>query len=365
MNNALIDPNIDAVRHDDLRALAELEGPVVSLLVPTHRGGPETVNDSRQLKPLLGDARARLAESFPDVDADALLAEVAALADDEPFWQRQADALVIFASPSGTRTFRTTLDGQAQVSVGEHANLRPLLPLVAEDMPFLVLAVSQDKVRLFEGDRNFLTELDIGDAPASTDDSDYYTREPQFQHQAGDSAPAHGHDTGEDAVRDSFLRDVAKALNTRFTNDDRPLILAAVDEHRGGVKDYLSNVQLLDDTVSGNPDRLSAAELHEKAWPLAFAEVEKRHHDLLERFGENLGTGKATHDATKIGQEAEHGRVDTLVLTTLALRENTLGDASKAADLDAAVVHTLRNSGTVDVVPTFNEERAAGAIFRF
>lgn len=365
MNNALIDPNIDAVRHDDLRALAELEGPVVSLLVPTHRGGPETVNDSRQLKPLLGDARARLAESFPDVDADALLAEVAALADDEPFWQRQADALAIFASPSGTRTFRTTLDGQAQVSVGEHANLRPLLPLVAEDMPFLVLAVSQDKVRLFEGDRNFLSELDIGDAPASTDDSDYYTREPQFQHQAGDSAPAHGHDTGEDAVRDSFLRDVAKALNTRFTNDDRPLILAAVDEHRGGVKDYLSNVQLLDDTVSGNPDRLSAAELHEKAWPLASAEVGKRHDDLLERFGENLGTGKATHDATKIGQEAEHGRVDTLVLTTLALRENTLGDASKAADLDAAVVHTLRNSGTVDVVPTFNEERAAGAIFRF
>ncbi|MDO5512811.1 hypothetical protein [Corynebacterium sp.] len=365
MNNALIDPNIDPVRHDDLRALAELEGPVVSLLIPTHRGGPETVNDSRQLKPLLDDARTQLAENFPDVDADALLAETAALADDEPFWQRQADALAVFASPSGTRWLRTALEGQAQVSVGDYANLRPLLPLVADDQPFLLLAVSQDKVRLFEGDNHHLEELDLGEAPTSTDDSDYYTREPEFQHQTGDSAPAHGHSTGENVVRDSFLRDLAKSVNTRFTNDDRPLILASVDEHRGGVKDYLPNVQLLDDTVSGNPDQLSEAELHEKAWPLASAEADKRHGDLIERFGENLGTGKGTHDAAKISQESEHGRVDTLILTTLALRENTLGDASKAADLDAAVAHTLRNSGVVDVVPTFNEERAAGAIFRF
>ncbi|GAB3691092.1 hypothetical protein [Corynebacterium nasicanis] len=363
MNNALIDPNTDPVRHEDLRALAELDGPVVSLLIPTHRGGPETVNDHRQLKPLLDDARAQLADS--DADADALLAEVAALADDEPFWQRQADALAVFASPSGTRWFRTTLDGQAQVSVGDHANLRPLLPLVADDMPFLLLAVSQDQVRLFEGDRTSLSELDLGDAPASTDDSDYYTREPQFQHQTGDRAPAHGHSTGENVVRDSFLRDVAKAINTRFTNDDRPLILAAVDEHRGGLRDHLPNVQLLDDTVSGNPDHLTPAQLHEKAWPLASAEADKRHNDLLERFGENLGTGRATHDSAKISQDSEHGRVDTLVLTTLALRENTLGDSSKAADLDAAVAHTLRNSGTVDVIPAFNEERAAGAIFRF
>ena len=129
-------------------------------------------------------------------------------------------------------------------------------------------------------------------------------------------------------------------------------------------KHYLADGGTTNGTDQGNT-QLSEAELHEKAWPLASAEADKRHDDLLERFGENLGTGKATHDAAKISQEAEHGRVDTLVLTTLALRENTLGDASKAADLDAAVAHTLRNSGTVDVVPTFNEERAAGAIFRF
>ncbi|MDY3127123.1 MAG: hypothetical protein SOW59_03200 [Corynebacterium sp.] len=365
MTTSQIDPNIDPLRHDDLRAIAELEGPVVSFLIPTHRGGPETVDDARQLKPLLSDARAQLADAFPDADADALLAETAGLANNEPFWQQQADALVIFASASDTRYFRTTLSGQAQVSVGEYANLRPLLPLVADDLPFLLLAASEDKVRLFEGDRNHLDELDLGDAPASAGDSDYYTREPQFQHQTGDSAPAHGHDTGDDIVLESFLRDVAKSVNKRFTNDNRPLILAAVDEHRGAVKDYLPNVDLLNETVSGNPDRLSAADLHTKAWPLAAAEADKRHDDLLERFGENLGTGKATHDAAQISQEAEHGRVDTLILSTLALRENTLGDSSKAADLDAAVTHTLRNSGTVDVVPAFNDDRPAAAIFRF
>ena len=364
MSNATIIPNCDPARHDDLRELAERVGPTVSLLIPTHRGGAETLEDHRRLAPLLEAAREQLAADHPDVDADALLADVEALASDELFWQRQGDALAIFASADGMRTFRTSLDVQPQVSVGEHPNLRPLLPLVAEDRAFLLLAVSQEQVRLFEGDRYTLSELDLGDAPASTDDSDYYTREPQLQHQAGERAGAHGHSTGENIVRTSFLRDVAKSINTRFSNDKRPLILAAVDEHRGGVVDYLKNVQLLD-TILGNPDHLTPSELHEKAWPLVVADSQSRHDAVLNRFGENLGTGRASHDPADISREAEHGRVDTLVLTTLALSENTLGDASKAADLDAAVAYTLRNSGTVEVVPTFNEEHAAGAIYRF
>ncbi len=345
MDTVNIVVNSDPVRHDDLRALAEQTGPVVSLVIPTHRGGAETLDDRRQLPPLLDAARKELKQNYPDADADAILKGVAGLADDELFWQRQADALVVFANASGMTTFRTTLDSQPQVSVGDHPNLRPLLPLVADDQPFLLLAVSQEKVRLFEGDRYSITELDLGDAPASTEDSDYYTREPQFQHQSGREAPAHGHSTGEAVVRDSFLRDVAKALNTRFTNDDRPLILASVD--------------------SGNPDELTPTELHAGAWPLAADEGRKRHEALLERFGENIGTGRASHDSGKIGEEAGHGRVDTLILTDQALREATLGDPEKAADLDAAVVHTLRNKGTIDVVSAFKGDHTTGAIFRF
>ena len=366
MRTDTIIPNSDPVRHDDLRALAEQAGPTVSLVIPTHRGGAETRDDRRQLAPLLDTARKQLAENYPDVDADALLRDVEKLADDELFWQRQIDALAIFANASGTTTCRTALKNvQPQVTVGEHPNLRPLLPLVADDQGFLLLAVSQDQVRLFEGDRYIITELELGDTPASTDDSDYYTREPEFQHQAGPNAPGHGHGTGEGVVRDSFLRDVAKTLNTRFTNDDRPMVLASVDEHQGGLRDYFDNVQLLEETVSGNPDKLTPVQLHAKAWPLVEEEARRRHDALLERFGEDLGTGRASHDSRKLSEESEHGRIDTLILTTLALNENTLGDASKAGDLDAAVAHTLRNSGTVDVVPTFEREHTAGAIFRF
>lgn len=351
----------DPIRHDDLRSLAQQPGPAVSFVIPTHRGGAETLSDSQRLRPLLDTAREQLAEHYPDADADALLAPVESLADSRRFWQEQCDGLAIFAQPGHARYFRLDRDFSPQVTVGDHPNLRPVLPLVTSDLEFLLLALSRDKVRLFAADRATITELPLGEIPASADDVEgVSTREPQLQHQSSELAGAHGHGPRDYNVLNGFLQAVSKAVGKRFTGDGRPLVLAAVDEYRGAIREHLNTVTLLDEVVAGSPDHLSGIQLHEIAWPIVATEAEERHNELVDQLAQALGTGLATNDPALISSDSAAGRVETLVLA-----ERALADEARADDLDAAIANTLINRGAIDVVPELPGGHAVGAVFRY
>ncbi|QGU03423.1 baeRF3 domain-containing protein [Corynebacterium comes] len=361
MNTRNIITDSDPVRHDALRDLATKPGPTVSIVIPTHRGGAETLSDSQRLRPLLEQARKELAERYPDTDADALLAPVQSLADSRRFWQEQVDGLAIFASPDGVRHFRTDRDFVPAVTVGDHPNLRPILPLFTEDQEFLLLAVGRGKVRIFEGDRATITELPLGDIPASDEDAEgVNTREPQITRQYSQTSAAHGQGPRDYNVRNGFLQQVSKGFEALFTNDHRPLILATLEEYRGAIAEHITTVKVLEDIVPGSPSDLSDAQLHKKAWPIAAAAGQRGHEATLERLGEALGTGRATNDPGLIGSDSAAGRVATLVLAERALTED-----ARADELDAAIANTLANRGAIDVVPELPGNHAAGAIFRY
>lgn len=340
--------------------MAKQSGPTVSFLIPTHRGGAETLSDSQHLHPLLTEARTHLAEHHPDVDADELLSPVVSLAKSRQFWQTQCDGLAVFAYPGGSRHFRVDRSFTPQVTVGDHPNLRPILPLATIDMDFLILALSQSKVRLFEANRATITELPLEDLPASSEDVEgVSTREPQFQHQSGIHSSAHGHGPRDYNVLNGFLQVVSKTMEKRFTGDRRPVVLAAVDEYQGALREHLRSVTMLDTVVSGNPDRLSELELHAAAWPIVAAETTRRNGVLVERLGEALGTGLATNDPTLISSESASGRVEILILA-----ERALSDVARTDELDAAIANTLVNRGQIEVVPELPGGHAVGAIFR-
>ncbi|MHA2789201.1 baeRF3 domain-containing protein [Corynebacterium sp. S7] len=353
--------NSDPIRQDDLRGLARQPGPAVSFVIPTHRGGPETLTDAHRLRPLLGTAREQLAERYPQTDSDALLAPVETLVNSDRFWQSQCDGLAIYVQPGYARYFRVDREYLPKVSVGDHPNLRPLLPLFTNDLEFLLLAMSRNKVRLFAADRATITELPLGEIPASADDVEgVSTREPQIQHHGSEISGVHGQGPRDYNVLNGFIQAVGKAIEKRFTGDGRPLVLATVDEYRGAIGGYLHNVALLDDVVSGNPDRLSDVQLHAAAWPIVEKENKKRHDDLVDQVEQALGTGLATHDPALISQESVAGRVATLVLA-----ERALGEVARAEDLDAAIANTLINRGTIDVVSELPGGYAVGAVFRY
>lgn len=349
----------DPIRHDDLVALVSRPSPTVTMTIPTHRGGAETVNDGRHLDQLIEQARTELEENFPDADADAILAPVKDLRKSENFWQIQVDGLALFAGADGVRYFRTPRDFDTYVHVGEYPDLRTILPLVTQDLEFLLLAVSREDVRLYAADRSTITDLKLGDLPGNEHAVEgAATREPETQPPSR-GMPGYGHGDGEENVIKAFLQSTGKALEKRYVNDKRPVVLATLSEYQNTIEEQLHNVQIVG-LVQGNPERESAAQLHEAAWPKVEEENNARHTKLIDDLSAALGTGKASNDPASISRAAETGRVETLLLS-----ERTLTDNARAEDLDTAIANTLVNRGHLDVVDELPGGHRAGAIFRY
>lgn len=352
----------DALRHDDLADLAGWAGPCVTIHMPTHRATDETLNDSKRFGHLIDDARTQLEENYPDADAESILAPVESLARSRRFWQFQSDGLVVFASPDGMRRFRTDRSFPKDATVGDSFNFRHVLPMVTGDVPFLILAISRAKVRLFEADRAHITELPLGDIPASEDDvAGAYTREPELQSKGstGNHAFYHGHGTGEGNVLEAFLRVTGRAVEKRFSTDKRPLVLASVSEYLGPLSTHINNVRVLG-VVAGNPDALNEKQIHEKAWPLAAVEVQRHTNALTDDYAAAIGTGLATANPEYIVNDSEIGRVGTLMIT-----ERALGEEAYARDMDDAIRNVLRTSGEVWAVDELNDGSPFGALRRY
>ena len=93
-------PNIDVLDSEFIDQALNTPGPWVSIFVPTHRTGRETLMARDQLGNLLSLVEQRLQETGYE-DSDALLAQARELTQTWDFWQQQADGQRADASSVG------------------------------------------------------------------------------------------------------------------------------------------------------------------------------------------------------------------------------------------------------------------------
>lgn len=370
---------VDPIPTTDLAELGTATGRAVSIFMPTARAGAEVRENPIRAKSLIKDAEAQLkAHGATQEEADDILGPLVALLEDAAYWQYLADGLAMFASAGFWRAYRLTKDFPEVVHVSDRFAVRPIVPAVVGDGEFLTLAVSQNKVRLFEGTAATIRELDLGSIPSSVDEIAGDTQPPSHQEQrysgAAGAGPGanragggmvHSHGTGAevgDVQFDKFLRQVADGLNEVLRpNDTRPVVLAAVAEYLPQFREFLDYEHLVDEVAAGNPDALSPAELHERAWDVVRPVMGEQADADAERFGDAIGAGRAlAGGGSDILHAAREGRVDTLLLT----RRRCTADHGPE-DLDAAIGHVLATSGSVVVVDTLPQDVAEGAILRF
>ncbi len=96
-----------------------------------------------------------------------MLAPAILLLQDAYFWQHQSDGLAIFLSSNKIRRYRLPLNFEELMVVDDHLYIKPLLPLFTGDGQFYILALSQNKVRLLNGTRDSVSEVDIGQVGGS------------------------------------------------------------------------------------------------------------------------------------------------------------------------------------------------------
>ena len=361
----------------------------VSIYMPTHRTGTDAQQDPIRLKNLLGEAEKQLSvQGIGRLEVQNMLEPASMLLQDSNFWQHQGDGLAIFISSNRVRRYRLPLNFEEFVAVMNHFHIKPLLPLFTGDGQFYILALSQNVVRLLLGTRDSVSEVDIGQVGGSLAEAI-----PSVNHQmslqlhssgsasgmsGSGSATFHGQGGGSDESAKHellrYFRLVSDGLTEFFQGDRVPLVLAGVEYLLPIYKEANAYPNLIDPVIKGNPDLLSADELHKSAWDIiaplfqaAQAEAAAHYQQLAGQASERVAD-----TLEKVIPAASDGRVETLFVATgvqqwgvfnPVTNEIKLHSQQEAGDeplLDLAAVQTYLKGGVVYAV---EPEKVPGGTF--
>jgi len=353
------------------------EAPCLSLYQPTHRSHPDSRQDPIRFRNLVRQLEQSLRTNYPALDAAALLAPFHALAGDAGFWNRTLDALAALGAPGLFRVYRLQRPVGERALVSDSFHVKPLLRILQSADRYQVLGLSRGEVKLFEGNRDALDEIEldaavprsaadaVGDELAQPSVSVWTYRAGAAGPQAG--AGVHhgqGGDKAEGVERDAerFFRAVDRALLERHSRPAGvPLLLAALPENQARFRRLSRNPFLLAEGIDVHPDALAPDALRERAWQILEPHYLARLAGLVEMFGTARSRELGAEDPEEVAENAAGGRVATLLI------EADRGDAATDERLDDIGELALRNGGQVVVVPAARMPTRTGvaAIYRY
>ncbi|PZH01138.1 chemotaxis protein [Streptomyces sp. NTH33] len=191
--------------------------PAVSVLTPMHRREPDNAQDPVRLRNVVAEAKKQL-ETDPQVtrerrndvvrQLDQALAEV-----DLTYAE---DGLVIFAAPGEHQVWSLSRSVPERVVLSDTFLTRNLVSAQTAERPFWVLSVSADRVTLWSGAGDRVTEDHTGGFPLTRKLVENFDAERQMQ--IGD-APS----TFRDQGTRQFLREADSAMSAVLREHPRPL----------------------------------------------------------------------------------------------------------------------------------------------
>lgn len=361
-----------AITSYDIEPILQMEGwPAVSIYLPVSRiGDPQ---DSIRYKNLLSITEEKLiSQGVPTRDVRDLLAAEHDLVKDAEYWKHLGkDGLAVFLAGQTAFHFPLPVSFAELVTVGSRFQLRPLLPLLTGGS-YLVLALSQKKLRLFQGDRYQLNEIDLPeDTPTSMDEAlKFDDPERQLQYHTKTASPGngqrgamfHGHGVGiddQDSNLERYFQAIDRTLFPFLEHKKLPVILVGTEELHAVYRNITKSHTLLSTGITGNISELPPESLQARAWEIAgdyFAEEEKT---ALQNFQDNIGGNRVTDDLQSLMLAASDGRIENLFVAEneqlwgtvdIDTRQVTVKEEEEPKTInliDEAVALTLNKKGRV------------------
>jgi hypothetical protein len=387
---------MNVLSRDDLMILLEEQpGWHISMFMPMLQRGAEVQQNPIRCKTLLRQAEEQLlARGLRAPEAEGLLQPVEALLADHAFWQHQTRGLAVFLAPHLVRVYRVPLPFDELVVVTHRFYIKPVLPLLSGDGQFFVLALSQKEVRLLEGTRFSVSEVELQGVPQGVDEALRYEDTEKKGHHypgsqgrsAGGISPLAGHGVGiEDATHEPqdhllrYFQQVDAGLHAILRDAHAPLVLAGVEYLLPVYRRANSYPHLLEGWVTGNPEGMRSEELQERAWVVVQPYFQGARDAAAAQYRQLAGTGRATNDVSTIVTAAYDGRVDTLFVAVDRQQWGSFHVESRAVEvhqeaangdedlLDVAAMYTLLKRGTIyaSTLDDLPEQIPVAAILRY
>jgi hypothetical protein len=314
-----------------LASLVELkvlqQRPCLSLYQSTHRSHPDNVQDPIRFAELVKSLAASV-QIHADPSTQAVLNRVAVLAQDRHFWAHTLDGLAVLASPDCFRIYLLDSAVPDLAVVADSFHTKPLRHYLQSVDRYQVLALSLNKVQLFEGHRHHLDEVVLsnevpqtaGELQSATHREPHSTVASYGGVGAGHMAMHHGHGGKKDDMDqevEQFFRTVDQAVLAHHSKaSGLPLMLAALPEHHHLFHAVSRNPWLMPQGLQLNPASLSRSELQQRAWAVAAPQQQAKQAAWCEAYTAAAAKGLGSDNLADVAHAAVAGRVETLLIAS-------------------------------------------------
>jgi hypothetical protein len=371
---------MDTFTKNDLHTLIEEQDePCISIFIPTHKKGSEVLQDPIRLKNQLRAVEKELeGKGHNEKDINKMLEPARNLLSDTNTLNHLNEGLALFISKDKFHYYKLPAEFEEHHYVNNAFQIKPIIPYMAGNTNFYILALDQNNTKLYRADRYKINEIKIPNAPTSLSEALKYDEpQEQVQHHTAtsgaqkggytgkNSALFHGHGTGgnDDAKHkkdvERFFKMLDKGVHDILKNQSSPLLLMGIDYEIALYREASSYNNVLENSIASNPEGFSESELHCKAWAIAGDYFDKERLDALSKYRELITKNQASDNIEDIIKAIYAGRVEALfveqgkeIFGTFKLEEYAVEvhPAEQPEDedlLNHAVIQTLLHDGRV------------------
>lgn len=306
--------------------VADASGSVcISIYLPTHEAGVETINqeDALLLKNQIKKVRSVLAaRGHPEKVIEQMLKGLKSLVEDTGFWRKRDKGLAIFVKEDSFEQIDLPYHVEAETSVAATFEIIPLLPMLEGGGNYYLLALTMNHVRLYRGDRDRLEEIMVeGIAPMKVEDvvgTDFKPRTLQVRTSGRSQSIFHGHGEWKGEFKKEevlkYLRAVDGGVNQILKGENKRLIIASSNDMFAQYTAVNNYPHLCQDHVDIDPEFMDLQSLHAASWNKVYHYFDTERQLKEEQVKQRHDTARTSTDLRDILANSIAGKVDTLFI---------------------------------------------------
>jgi hypothetical protein len=304
-----VDQSVEKETNMNRKQLQELQArrdyPSLSIIAPTHRTVPDSLQDPIRVKNLVSDATNRLQEECGKREAEPLLEKLNALVA-EVNWTYTLDGLAFFVSKDYAARFDLPFDVTERVLIDDSFATRDLVFALNRSPRYYVLVLSGQPTRLFEAVRERLQELQVGEFPM------------EHEEPGGAEPLPGGYGVRRSAYRDEydrqFFRKVDEELSKILADDPLPVVVTGVTRNLAFWDELSVNKAHCAGTLEGSYEDVNHHELGQLVWPIMQQFMADNRARVLDELGEAIGANRYATGIGEVWTLAHKGRGETLLV---------------------------------------------------
>ncbi len=375
-----------------LEFLEERDAPCISLYMPTARTHPDNLQNPVRFKNLVKKLETSLLLKYSKDETQAYLDQLTGLVSESDFWNYTTEGIAMFSGPGLTKFVDLAQPVEEMAIVADSFHTKPLMKYLQSTDRFQVLALNQHEIKLYEGNRHWLTQIQFEDEIPETitealgeELTDGHLTVASYGGAGAKSTNMfHGHGSKKDETEidaERYFRAVSNSIAEHYSKPGGlPLILAALPEHHNLFHKVSKNPMLLKEGIRINPDSISEKKLAELAWEVMEPEYVAKQEELANRFHQAKADKAGSDDIKEVAVAIVEGRVDTLLveadriiakritnLVTGNTQKKDLNNPKVDDLLDDMSELVLKMGGDVFVLPPerMPSETGVAAIYRY